>query len=182
VVMSYPWASAMLYRLAGSVPPPQTGPGGGARSAGAAVNRIAATGAVNLDEAWALAEGRMPTWRSMTLRLPARPGAPAVLSIVDARSWNQFARSQLTVYPSGDARRAAKWEPYDDSSRGQKLRGWFRFAHTGELAGVPGQVIAGAASAGGALLVWTGLSLAIRRLVCWRLSARLRPRAVEAFD
>jgi hypothetical protein len=35
-----------------------------------------------------------------------------------------------------------------------------RFAHTGELFGLVGQTVAGIASAGGALLVWTGFALA----------------------
>ena len=42
-----------------------------------------------------------------------------------------------------------------------------RFAHTGEVAGIPGQTIAGLASTGGAVLVITGLALAIRRFLAW---------------
>jgi len=105
------------------------------------------------------------------MRLPARASAPVTVSIVDGRSWNQFARSQLTV----DAVTAApvKWEPYDDTSRGQKIRGWFRFAHTGELGGWITQSVAGLASAGGGVLAWTGLALACRRLMRWTLWTRL---------
>jgi uncharacterized iron-regulated membrane protein len=178
VVMSYPWANAMLYRLAGS-PLPLASGGGGAPPDGAArggERREQAT-VLDLDGAWALAEARVPTWRSIALRLPPR-GAAVSLSIVDGRSWNQFARSTLTVDAS--AGRVTRWEPYDASSRGQKLRGWFRFAHTGELGGLPGQAIAGLASAGGALLAWTGLALALRRLIGWRLWARLRGRTADA--
>jgi hypothetical protein len=40
------------------------------------------------------------------------------------------------------------------------MRSYLRFAHTGEVAGVAGQSIAGLASLGGAMLVWTGLSMA----------------------
>ena len=43
-----------------------------------------------------------------------------------------------------------------------------RFAHTGEVLGIPGQTIAGLVSAGGAVLVWTGMALAWRRLRSWR--------------
>jgi uncharacterized iron-regulated membrane protein len=182
VVMSSPWANALLYRLAGSTPPPQAGPAGGVRTDGAGASRPPTPAApMNLDGARALAEARVPTWRSIALRLPARGAGPVSLSIVDARSWNQFARSNLTVDAS--SLRIVRWEPYEESSAGQKLRGWFRFSHTGELAGMPGQIVAGVASAGGALLVWTGLSLALRRLAGWRAWARRRrPREVEAFD
>jgi uncharacterized membrane protein len=43
-----------------------------------------------------------------------------------------------------------------------------RFGHTGELAGLTGQLVAGLASVGGAVLVWTGLALAFRHLLAWR--------------
>ena len=44
-------------------------------------------------------------------------------------------------------RRDIRWEPYADNSRGQKVRGWMRFAHTGELGGLVGEALAGLASA-----------------------------------
>ena len=47
---------------------------------------------------------------------------------------------------------------------GRKVRVWLRFVHTGEALDWPGQLVAGAASLGAALLVWTGLALALRRL------------------
>ena len=104
----------------------------------------------------------------MTLRLPSRSRAPVIFTIVDGRSWNAFARSQLTVDAAGPE--VSKWEPYDASPRGQKWRGWARFGHTGELAGLPGQIVAGIACVGAAVLVWTGLALAYRRLAAWRRS------------
>jgi threonine/homoserine/homoserine lactone efflux protein len=39
-----------------------------------------------------------------------------------------------------------------------------RFGHTGEAGGVIGETVAAVASLGAAFLVWTGLSLALRRL------------------
>jgi uncharacterized iron-regulated membrane protein len=50
-----------------------------------------------------------------------------------------------------------------------------RFIHTGEVAGIPGQTIAGIASAGAAVLVYTGLALSWRRFRAWL--ARRRSRA-----
>jgi uncharacterized iron-regulated membrane protein len=43
-----------------------------------------------------------------------------------------------------------------------------RFAHTGEVLGIPGQTVAGVVTAGGSVLVWTGLALAWRRFRAWR--------------
>jgi threonine/homoserine/homoserine lactone efflux protein len=39
-----------------------------------------------------------------------------------------------------------------------------RFTHTGEAGGIPGETLAAIASLGGALLVWTGISMALHRL------------------
>jgi uncharacterized iron-regulated membrane protein len=65
-----------------------------------------------------------------------------------------------------------RWEPFSTYTRGRQLRSILRFAHTGEVLGIPGQVIAGLVSLGGAFLVFTGLALAIRRLLGWRARRR----------
>jgi len=104
------------------------------------------------------------------MRIPERADGPVSFTITDAAHWNRFARSQLVV--SGTTGAVLRWEPYSDITRGQRWRGWARFAHTGELGGLAGQVLAGLASAGAALLVWTGMSLAVRRLVQARSAAR----------
>ncbi|MDQ3255167.1 MAG: PepSY domain-containing protein, partial [Acidobacteriota bacterium] len=75
-------------------------------------------------------------------------------------------RAQLTLNPtSGEV---VRWEPFSSFSRGRRLRSFLRFAHTGEVAGLIGQTVAGLASLGGAMLVWTGLALAWRRWCAWR--------------
>jgi uncharacterized iron-regulated membrane protein len=111
----------------------------------------------------------------MIIRLPPRAGGPVAFSMSDRNYWNSFARSTLTL--DGATGADVRWEPYAASSRGQKVRGWMRFAHTGELGGLTGEFVAGLASAGGAFLVWTGISLALRRLAAWR--ARRAARATE---
>ena len=125
---------------------------------------------------FATAEQQVPQWRTMIIRLPPRPGGPVAFSMSDRAYWNSYARSTLTL--DGATGATVRWEPYADSSRGQKVRGWMRFAHTGELGGLAGEAFAGLASAGGALLVWTGVALALRRLAAWR--GRSRARAAVA--
>jgi hypothetical protein len=49
-----------------------------------------------------------------------------------------------------------------------------RFVHTGEYYGMAGQAIAGIASLGGALLVWTGIALSYRRFRAWLARGRSR--------
>ena len=130
----------------------------------------------SLDVLQARAVEAMPTWRTLAIRLSARPNGPVSVTMSDAARWNKFARSTLTLdAATGDV---VRWEPYADTSLGQKVRGWLRFAHTGELGGLAGQTLAGLACAGGAFLVWTGLALALRRFAARRsTSAREDARA-----
>lgn len=89
----------------------------------------------------------------------------AVITIDEGIYWNIFGRSRLVIDLGGD--RASKWEPYGERNSAQQLRLWFRFTHTGESGGIVGQIIAFAACVGGAFLVWTGFSLAVRRFIKW---------------
>jgi uncharacterized iron-regulated membrane protein len=125
---------------------------------------------VTLESLVARAGRQVPAWRTMIIRLPPRPGGPVAVSMSDREHWNSYARSTLTL----DGRTGAdiRWEPYATTSRGQKVRGWMRFAHTGELGGLAGEAVAGMASAGGGFLVWTGIALALRRLAAWRTRRR----------
>ena len=59
-------------------------------------------------------------------------------------------------------------EAYGDFNTGRQIRTWLRFVHTGEYYGLPGQTVAGIASAGAAVLTFTGITLALRRLSAWR--------------
>lgn len=157
VIISYPWANNLLFRLVGEAPPERRGPGGGERG-GPADGAVALDG---LDQLWAVAERQVPGWRSITLRLPATEDAPATFTIYRGHRARPDLRGQLTV--DRERGEIVRWEPYSSQSRGQKLRAWSRWVHTGEAGGFLGQTVAGIASAGGAVLVWTGLSLAWRR-------------------
>jgi uncharacterized iron-regulated membrane protein len=66
VVISYPWAGNLVYRLAGEKPPERQGPPGGAP--GGSEGAVSLDG---LDQFWAVAERQVPEWRSITLRLPS---------------------------------------------------------------------------------------------------------------
>jgi uncharacterized iron-regulated membrane protein len=167
MVISYPWASNLVYTLTGSPRPVVQGQG---RAAPAVVERSAET--IALAPLQARAGQRLPTWRAMIVRLPARAGGPVSFSMSDREHWNSFARSTLTLDAATGSE--IRWEPYDRSSLGQKVRGWLRFAHTGELGGLPGEALAGLACIGGAFLVWTGIALAIRRFSWWLSRVRSR--------
>jgi uncharacterized iron-regulated membrane protein len=73
-----------------------------------------------------------------------------------------------------------RWETFADQNLGRRLRSLARFTHTGEAFGLIGQTVAGLASFAGAMLVWTGTALAIRRLRAWiRNRERLIPIETE---
>jgi len=160
VVMSYQWASNLLYTITGNEVPQQQGEGRNAPS-GEKVYEYPS----NVNLAWAAAEQQTPNWRSISLRLPIERES-AVFTIDEGIYWNIFGRSTLTSDLNGGV---TKWEPYGDQNSGRRLRSWFRFTHTGESFGIVGQIIGFIACVGGAFLVWTGISLALRRFRNWRL-------------
>jgi uncharacterized iron-regulated membrane protein len=157
-VISYPWASDLVYKVSGEEPPPRRPAGGAPAGERRAAPAVPLDG---LDAVWVLAEAQVPGWQSITLRLPTSADAPLTFAIDKGNGGRPDLRSSLTADLKTGA--VVKFEPYESQSNGRQRRTWLRFIHTGEAAGVVGQTIAGVASAGGAVLVWTGLALAWRR-------------------
>jgi uncharacterized iron-regulated membrane protein len=119
-----------------------------------------------------------PTWQMLALRVPTEPNAPAVFTIDRGDAGQPNLRGTLTLDAStGEVQR---WQTFSDGTRGQRLRSFLRFAHTGEIGGLTGQTIAGLVSAGGAVLVYTGIALALRRFWSWRSKRRQTDTAAAA--
>ncbi len=109
-------------------------------------------------------DGRMPS--STAGGTPAttterRSPLPVTLTITEKANWPPFANTQLTLDPFTGA--VLRKEGFGDYNLGWQVRSWTRFLHTGEALGMLGKAVAGLASAGAALLVWTGFALAWRR-------------------
>jgi uncharacterized iron-regulated membrane protein len=189
VVISYPWASALVYRVAGEEPPAAQGPGGGAGGGGGGGvarpggegpgGRAAAGGAEaapaldGIDPLWATASRRVEGWRSISMQIPGEPDKPVAFNIDRGSGGQPHKRATLTLdRATGET---VKWEPFSAGTPGRKLRSVLRFAHTGEVLGIPGQTLAGLVSLGAAVLVWTGISLSLRRLWAWRGRRRRIP-------
>ncbi|EYF01144.1 PepSY-associated TM helix domain-containing protein [Chondromyces apiculatus] len=181
MVISYKWASNLVYTVTGSEPPGQppapviTPPAPDAKP-------------LALDALVALAAQQAPPWQQITVRLPegpppsradaapsstppapppaTRPADAVRISVRDRDPWPLFASPQLTFDPYTGA--VVAREDFAAYSTGHKARRWMRFLHTGEALGVAGQAVAALASLGGLFLVWTGLSLALRRFARWR--------------
>ncbi len=157
-VISYTWATNLLFTLTGNEVPAQQ----------LQQNQQGEQSFVlpeNLDEVWTKAETHTPNLKTISLRLPIAKDA-AVFTIDEGIYWNIFGRSTLTI----DMKTAevAKWETYGEQNSARQIRTWFRFTHTGETGGFIGQLIGFFACIGGAVLVYTGFALAIRRLWNWR--------------
>lgn len=168
VPISYPWASNLVYRLAGEQPP-------AAAPRPAAVPEPAS--GLGLDAAWQRAQAQVPAWRTITGRLsPA--GRPLTLTVDEGYGGQPQKRETLTIdRATGEI---ARIEVFSDLSPGRQARSWLRFAHTGEFYGLAGQTVAGLVSAGGVVLVYTGLALAWRRLASWLRRRRQPPLTHQA--
>ena len=179
--ISYPWASNLVYRMVGETPPaPPAATARPVERREPGERREAAAYVTDgLDASWSTAQQQIPAWRTMTTRLATSAKAPIVLAVDEGYGGQPQKRTTLTV-DRGTAT-VAKAESFENLSAGRRLRSWLRFAHTGEIYGLTGQTIAGLASAGGAVLVYTGIALALRRLAAWlsrrRESAAERPKA-----
>jgi uncharacterized iron-regulated membrane protein len=174
VVMSYPWANNLLYRVTGNMPPPPQAVGQGPSERGTAASRSSDLSArkpetahlEGLDKLFARASLQVPEWTTISLRVPNNATAPLTFSIDRGDGGRPDLRSQLTVDPATGE--IVRWEPFSSYNGGRQLRAWARFTHTGEAGGWLGETLAVVASAGTSLLVFTGLSLGVRRLIAWK--------------
>jgi uncharacterized iron-regulated membrane protein len=171
LIMSYQWANNLLYQLTGTQPPAQReGPPRG-RSAHAGSHEEWQT----LDVLWDRGKQESPGWQNMTLRLPTQDEQAATFSFDQGEPGRPDQRSQLTLNRKTGA--VARRESFSTYNLGRKLRAWARFLHTGEAGGVAGETIAALASAGGAALVLTGLTLSFKRFRSWRTRTRSKEAA-----
>lgn len=173
VVISYTWAGNLVYRIVGETPPaPRTNQPAPANAS----NKENTPQTDNLNSAWARAEQQVGDWRSISMQLPTAASAPLTFNIDRGNGGQPQKRAQLVLDRATN--NVVRWEPFSTYTRGRQLRSILRFAHTGEVIGIPGQTIAMLVSAGGAVLVITGLALAIRRLLAWRAKRTKSPQPV----
>ena len=159
IPISFPWATALIYRAVGETPPapaPIRAGAGTAQPSGAPL--VTLTG---LNDAWKRAEAQVDGWRTLTLRVPTAAQSPFVFTIDRGTAGQPQHRGTLTVQRDGSG--ALSWEPFQAQSTGRRIRTFLRFLHTGEVFGIAGQTVAGVASLGAVFLVWTGLALSWRR-------------------
>jgi uncharacterized iron-regulated membrane protein len=157
LVISYPWATNLVYRVAGSEAPAPARPA----APPASKQAVVMTG---LDAAWRQAQQRVPAWQSIAWR--ASGGNRISLAVMESHRGRVDLRS--TVIVDRATGEVLEHEQFSSYNRGRQWRLWLRFIHTGEALGVAGQTVAGIVSAGAVVLVWTGLALSWRRFRAWR--------------
>lgn len=161
VVISYPWASNLVYQVYGETPPARGGPPqSGAQPTNASGT---VTNPVSLQSILENAETQTSDWRTISLALPA-PSAPMLDVTVDRGNGVQNNLKTTYTY-SRETGEALNESGPAASTPGQRARGFLRFLHTGEIYGVVGQTLAGLGSLAALFLVYTGFALAYRRLI-----------------
>ena len=97
----------------------------------------------------------------MTIAVPESEDRMVNVSIDTSVGGQPEKASQLVV--NRQSGQIVTVKRFSSNNLGSKLRAWARFTHTGEEFGLLGQLIAVLACLGAMMLVWTGLSMAIRR-------------------
>ena len=176
MVISYGWASNLVYRLVGEEPPARRGPPGpptspsAARPAGAGVGDPepaaphAPAQSVPRDTYFTLAATAQPDWTSLSLRLPVK-GTTAEVTVKTPRDWPRTASTTLTIDPAAGLGSSAIVDraTFADQSTGRQVRTWLRFLHTGQALGWWGQLLGAIGCLAGCFLVYTGFALSWRR-------------------
>jgi len=187
-VISFPWASNLVYTMMGSpVPaaPSETKAGAGKKERKKSETKQAPAipappdGLVlaGMNTTWDKAASEIPNWRTISMRLPVSETGPVTFQIDEGYAGQP--QKRLTIAYDRETAEVKSRESFAGLNAGRQARTWLRFVHTGEFYGLPGQTIAGIASAGAAVLAFTGIALSIRRFAAWRSR---RSRAQEAIS
>lgn len=151
--IAYKWATALLYQAHGETEKPPV-----------PLPPFKGTAKVDLDRIVVLASSDVIDWMYITINMPVGyNGNRANAGIRSERAWPRESLTALTFDPvTGEIVHRGGFQ---HASPGRRFWMWTRLLHTGEALGWPGKVTALVTAIGGLLLVYTGLSLALHRLV-----------------
>jgi uncharacterized iron-regulated membrane protein len=123
---------------------------------------------VSLQRIFEQTSKQAPGWRQIRIELP-RPTADIVDTTVDFGNGSRPDQQMHIAYARSDGA-ALSLTTFSTLSLGRQIRSFVKYIHTGEGGGFAGETVAGVASLGCCILVWTGLALAIRPLLATRSS------------
>lgn len=182
VIISYPWANAAFYRAYGAPAPKQGGPAFFAdlrKEAQMTVPEPEIAKLASLQQAVDTAKAANPDWKKINLFVHPKAEVPIARVIVHTGD-GVLPEQMSTVVFDRRTGSVKDVQTYDEMSAVEKGRMWIRFIHTGEQYGLVGSTIAGLASLASALLVYTGLALALRRLQEHLQKRKRRKNAMKA--
>lgn len=119
----------------------------------------------SLDPMFATVAAAKPEWQTLTITTPAPRDSVVQFAVAEGNTYRPDLKTQYFFNAETGAQ--SRITNFDSLSTSRKIRGWTRFGHTGEIFGLTGQSIATFVSFVGAILVWTGLALAYRRLTAF---------------
>lgn len=172
-VMSYPLVNTLLYAAYGEIPPVRGGPPSARDASAPEAGAGAGAGApATLVARAARATAGVEDWTRLAIALPAGLARPVRIEVDRGNGVQPGRVSAFMVAADGGSAQALDRDA--GTTPAGRARRFVRFGHTGEYFGVWGQTLAGLASFAAAVLTWTGVSLALRRLL------RMRRRAAAA--
>ena len=172
MVFSYGWANALVFAAFGEKPAARGGPPP-APTVEASVEIVMPGDLASYDVLVDQAVAAAPSWKRVSFALP-EPATNQIEMMVDWGNGVQPEKQETVTLARDGSGRIGGEETVVAQSPASKARRFLRFAHTGEVYGWIGQTIAGLTSLASVILVYTGLSLAIRRLLRMRAQARAR--------
>lgn len=169
-IMAYPWAKALLYRVAGDHLPTERAETEPKRAKPLHADRFA-----SLDLAIRAAMTQDARWQSLEMRLPSDKDPNIAFRLEEGDGSDPRQRVQLVLARTDG--HVVRVEPFSNNSPGRRWRLYARFVHTGEMFGTAGRIVALLACISALTLVWTGFSLALRRFASWRKRKASHERA-----
>ncbi|MFK7957120.1 MAG: PepSY-associated TM helix domain-containing protein [Lysobacterales bacterium] len=116
-----------------------------------------------------------PEWTSVTLKVPGANPEKIAFTVNTGSGRQPQHKTQIEL--EADTGRLIKRQAFADKAGVDKTWIFVRFLHTGEVYGVLGQTVAGLVSLISLFMVWTGLSLAWRRLIAPLFQGKIRRKA-----
>jgi uncharacterized iron-regulated membrane protein len=185
VLISYPWATNLLYRVTNSPIPSVGGNGDGkpaqSNAGGNSLDKHAAHAALDTHgfDLWAEAAKRqIPEWKSITFSIPQTRDKTVTVAVDTSIGGQPEKITSLVIDRSSNAIVATK--RFSDNSLGRRLRTWAVYVHTGAEFGLIGQILIAFGALSAIFMVWTGYALTARRLFGNRKRAENRQEEVEA--
>jgi uncharacterized iron-regulated membrane protein len=161
-ILSYSWATNLLYLVAGSPPPTRTVIEKTEKHGKHHKDHQQTITEVSIDQIFKDAQSRSSGWRSLRATLP-QSGEKTITVAVDFADGSRPDQKAEVVYDRSSGA-MLQLKAFSSYNLGTRLHLFVHMVHTGEAGGILGQTVIGLASLSCCVLVWTGFLLVIRRI------------------